>query len=352
LDTGYLLLGYIEPTTGQMLSATWERQRHDAEKRRNLFRGISRLLLSISRIELPRIGSWVFQEDGTISLSNRPLTCGIAILEQDGAPRVIQRNQTYTCVEPYVSDLLAFHDGRFLAQPNAANNERDCRFQMAVQALLRTISHHYYDRNLRYGPFVMQFSDFHASNILVDSDWNITGLIDLEWMCSRPTEMLDVPYWITGLGIDEVGDEENVEDYVQTREEFMAILEDEEQKTRVHQEHKISLSKIMRRTWETNSCWFTHCLDSVNGMYALFDQHLRPQFVRFYLTEKMEVLMSRFWREHSDELVSKKLKEKEEYLEELGTLFWRDMGIGRGNLEAADGELVTEATTSGAEGEQ
>lgn len=345
LDTGYLLLGYIEPTTGQMLSATWNTQRHDAERRRNLFRGISRLLISISRVQLPRIGSWTFHNDGSISLSNRPLTCSIPILEQAGAPRAIQPKQTYTCVEPYVSDLLALHDGRFLAQPNAANDKRDCRFQMAVQASLRTISHHYYDRDLRDGPFVMQFSDLHARNILVDADWNITGLIDLEWICSRPAEMVDVPYWITGLGIDEVGDEENIADYVRTREEFMGILEDEERKSGLRPEQNMCLSRIMRRSWESKSCWFTHCLDSVNAMYALFDQHLRPQFVDFDLTEKMEVLISRFWRQHSDELVAKKLEEKEQYLEELQKLFGRDIKLLEleGSVEeAAIRELVIE----------
>ncbi|PNY29609.1 Uncharacterized protein TCAP_00475 [Tolypocladium capitatum] len=47
----------------------------------------------------------------------------------------------------------------------------------------------------------MQLSDLHASNILVDSCWNVTAVIDLEWVCARPAEMIDVPYWITGLGI-------------------------------------------------------------------------------------------------------------------------------------------------------
>ena len=115
---------------------------------RNLFRGIARLILSVSRVPLPRIGSFEFQHDGTISLTNRPLSCGMTILENDGAPRVMQRNDTYTCVEPYVSDMLTFHGGRFHAQPNAANHERDCRFQMAVQALLRASSFRYYDRRL------------------------------------------------------------------------------------------------------------------------------------------------------------------------------------------------------------
>ncbi|PNY29608.1 Uncharacterized protein TCAP_00474 [Tolypocladium capitatum] len=98
LRTGYVILDYIEPTTGQMLSATWKSHSNDTERRRNLFRGLSRLVLSVSRIPLPRIGSWCCHEDGSITLSNRPLTCGVIILENDGAPRVMEEKKTYSCV--------------------------------------------------------------------------------------------------------------------------------------------------------------------------------------------------------------------------------------------------------------
>jgi Ser/Thr protein kinase RdoA (MazF antagonist) len=33
------------------------------------------------------------------------------------------------------------------------------------------------------GPSFLQFTDLHASNIFVDADWNITGIIDLEFIC-------------------------------------------------------------------------------------------------------------------------------------------------------------------------
>ncbi|KND92743.1 hypothetical protein TOPH_02889 [Tolypocladium ophioglossoides CBS 100239] len=232
----------------------------------------------------------------------------------------MEENKTYSCVEPYISDLLTFHDGRFLAQPNAVIDERDCRYQMTVHTLMRTLSHHYIDRDRRQGPFVMQFSDLHASNILVDSCWNVTAVIDLEWVCARPAEMIDVPYWITGLGIDEVGDKEHVQGYIKAREEFMAIFEEEE-KRMAQKLPNGSISTVIRRAWESKSSWFIHCLDSVNGMYTLFHQHLRPIFVSFRLTENMEILLSRLWHEKAGELVEKKLQEKELYVAELQKMF-------------------------------
>ncbi|KAK4142554.1 uncharacterized protein C8A04DRAFT_29831 [Dichotomopilus funicola] len=100
--------------------------------------------------------------------------------------------------------MLALHDGSFLAHRDAVFDAADCRGQMAARALLRTVSHFYISPERRAGPFHVQMTDVHASNILVDDDWNITCLIDLEWICSLPADMISVPYWLTGRGIDEL----------------------------------------------------------------------------------------------------------------------------------------------------
>jgi hypothetical protein len=40
--------------------------------------------------------------------------------------------------------------------------------------------HYYVKRERRNGPFYLQLTDLHASNIFVDENWNIAYLIDLE----------------------------------------------------------------------------------------------------------------------------------------------------------------------------
>ena len=131
-----MLLEHIGPDIGQVLSNTWEKHRDDPRRRQNLFRGMSRLMLSLANIPQPRIGSFQFNPDGTITLTNRPLPCSIIILENDGALRTIQRNATYTCTKPFVADMLALHENRFLSNPNAVYDAKDCRGQMAASALL------------------------------------------------------------------------------------------------------------------------------------------------------------------------------------------------------------------------
>ncbi|KAF2812184.1 uncharacterized protein BDZ99DRAFT_383189 [Mytilinidion resinicola] len=319
LHTGYMILEFIGPSRGQMLSDSWTESREDSTKKKNLFRGIARLMLSLARVPQLRIGSFRYHDDGSISLSNRPLSCSTIILENDGASRIMHRSDTYTCTEAFVSDMLTFHDHRFLNQSNAAYDEEDCRGQMAVKTLLRTLSHHYLRRELRNGPFILQFTDFHASNIIVDQEWNITCLIDLEWVCSLPAEQLAVPYWLTGKKVDQIRGE-HLHEFNRVLEEFMIIFEEEEQRAKVSREHDTSLAKIMHDMWESKGVWFWYCIESVNSMHLLLEHQLCPRFSGS-LSTKAEEIISQFWCEGSASVVVKKLAEKEGYDQELVKLF-------------------------------
>ena len=110
LKPGYLLLDYIENSDGVMLLESREEKRQDRTRRTNLFRDLSRIMLSLGRIPLPRIGSFTLDDQGVLSLSNRPLTLRLQDLENEGVPTNIARHDSYTSVEPYMLDLLAYHD--------------------------------------------------------------------------------------------------------------------------------------------------------------------------------------------------------------------------------------------------
>jgi hypothetical protein len=58
---------------GGHLSNTFKDCRYDETRRNNLYRGISRILLDLAKVPLPRIGSWKMDGRGVISLTNRPL---------------------------------------------------------------------------------------------------------------------------------------------------------------------------------------------------------------------------------------------------------------------------------------
>ncbi|RMD39548.1 hypothetical protein DV735_g5580, partial [Chaetothyriales sp. CBS 134920] len=204
LKTGYLLLDYIDRTEATMLSESWETHGHDQGRRMALFKGLSRILLSLSQTPLPRLGSFTINDQGVVSLSNRPLTLRLHQMESEGIPPAITpRTKTYTSTELYLLDLLAGQDQRLAHQLNAINSESDCKAQMAALTGVRATLHHFLDRDQSAGPFYLTFTDTHQSNIFVDHDWNIKYLIDLEWACALPWQLQRVPYyWLTSKSVD------------------------------------------------------------------------------------------------------------------------------------------------------
>ncbi|KAM9882165.1 aminoglycoside phosphotransferase [Verticillium dahliae] len=317
VQSAYMVLEYLGHETGEMLSNTFAAGREDGARRQRLFRGISQVILSLARIPQAQIGSFQFNNNGTITLTNRPLLCSMMISENDGAARIIRPNDTYSCTDSFVSDMLTFHDHRFLRQANAVYSQNDCRGQMTVKTLLRVLSPVHIKRELRDGPFRLQFTDLHASNILVDKEWNVTGIIDLEWICSLPLEMLDVPYWLTGCAIDQItGDE--LERFDEIRREFMRIFEEEERTFNIEAIRDNTLSHVMRDLWESKGVWFWHCISSVNAMYFILESHLYPAGS---LPLEAERCVSGFWCRDSEDVVRMKLAEKQAYDDELRKLF-------------------------------
>lgn len=166
-------------------------------------------------------------------------------LENEGIQTDITRNPTYSATESYYLDLLACHDNIIKYKPNAIHNKEDGEEQLAALTMMKALLPRYIIRNLRHG-FALTLTDLHPSNIFVDSNWNITKLIDLEWACSLPTEMLHPPYWLTGQAIDMLEGEE-LKEYTTVHRVFMDIFEREEKKQNMSH---TALSRTMWRGWE------------------------------------------------------------------------------------------------------
>lgn len=174
-----MLIDFIDKDTGTMLSNTWKKHRNDKQKKKHLVNQLCRIMLALARQPQSRIGSLRFNEDGSISLANRPLICANAILENEGVPKM---EGLYSSTGQLLQALQDFRAASFEAQPNAVYSEDDCRLQMTYMVILRSILPKVVDLQ-HPGPFTLQFTDQHASKIFVDADWNITGIIDLEFIC-------------------------------------------------------------------------------------------------------------------------------------------------------------------------
>jgi len=169
----------------------------------------------------------------------------------------------------------------------------------------------------REGPFYLRFDDLHASNIFVDDAWNITSLVDLEWVNAQPAELLRVPYWLTGGDLGDFKGEQ-LSRFNERRGEFLELFEAEECKATPTREP--ILINVIKQTWEHGGAWFWTGLSSVNCMHAMWAGHICPLYTPSTSLSEEETL-SKLWCHDSDEFVQGKVRDYEAYREELKKLY-------------------------------
>jgi hypothetical protein len=324
LKVGHLVIDYIEETDGKMLSTSWEEQRHDKCRRTNLFRGLSRIMLILGNIPLPRIGSFTMDDDGVISLTNRPLRFQLHQLENEGIPTDIDRDMTYITTESYLFDVLACHDSHLVHQLNAVNDEDDCRSQMAALATMRAVLPRFIRQDLRRGPFLFSLTDLHQSNIFVDDEWNVKYLVDLEWACSLPIEMRHPPYWLTSQTVDGLV-REQLTLFGEIYKEFLDVFACEEAvllpDTQNEQEEPLPHTRTMKRGWENGNFFYFLALDGISGLYGIFIQHIQRRFAHILDFDTFDCQVSPYWRSESEQFIATKIKQKKEYDKRLREVF-------------------------------
>jgi len=323
-DAPYLILDVVKD--GRMLSDSWGEMSHERSRRMTVFAGIARIMLSISAQTFSHIGSLTIDDQGVISLTNRPLTFSIHQLENDGVSSGIARDRTYTETDSYYSDLLNTHDNRLRDMANSINNTRDGELQLSVLTIMRALSGRYTNSGLRRGPFALMLTDLHQSNIFVDENWHITALIDLEWACVQPLEMLQPPYWLTDRTIDDLKGE-NLEDYNERRLEFMAAFEREEE---TFKGLGLSRTQTMNKGWKIGNFWYFRALDAVVGICNLYKHHIQPDFAsKLDVNADFDRLISAYWAPKSPDFIATKIEERKRYQDRIREFFAEELGKQR-----------------------
>ncbi|KAL3953719.1 hypothetical protein ACCO45_011675 [Purpureocillium lilacinum] len=311
---GYLLLEYVED--GEMLSASWQQHCDDPKRRTNMFRGLAGVMTRLAKLPLPRIGSWTIDNEGVLSLTNRPLSIHIHMIENTGIRSGIPRDRTYTSTEQYMLDLLACQDNRIRHQPNSIHNTEDGYDQLAALTAMRACLPTF-TKNSRDGPFALSLTDLSRDNIFVDKDWNIAKIIDLEWACVRPIEMITPPSWLSGQHLDDVA--LDPDEYTQVVQEFFEASAAEEQA----RYETYSFTHTMRDAWETGSFWYTHAVSSPSLLAAVFPYRIQPLFSQPPGSDgaAFESAVAPFWDRDVPQFIANNLAEKELYAERLRRLF-------------------------------
>ncbi|KAL3462523.1 hypothetical protein BJX64DRAFT_299469 [Aspergillus heterothallicus] len=229
----YLLIEYIEESQGRLLSSTWNSHFYNTEPRANVFRDLSRIYLSLSKIHE---------------------------LKNENIPVDIER---------------LTHNYRFRVQPNAFNDMPDFLYQASCLATMRTVSPLFFHRHLRRGPFIFSLTDLHPSNIFIDENWHVTSLVDLEYAGSLPIEMVHPPHWFTTLSVKRIVPDE----YDHQSLEFMDFLAGEEERCYSLGKGELRLSSVMGTAWSMGTFWYSLALTTPSGMFNIFRNQTRPRFI-------------------------------------------------------------------------
>lgn len=302
-----------------MLSESWEALRHDKNRRPNLFHSQAQIMLSLNKLPLPRIGSFTMNNQGIITLTNRPLTLRLQSLENEDIPATIHRNSIYSAVDLYLLDLLIYHNNRIYHQPNSVHDREDGEQQLAALTIMRAVLHHFTDRSYRHGPFFFTLTDNHPSNIFIDDDWHVTCMIDLEWACSLPVELQYPPYWISGRLLDDIEHGEALENFGQIITEFFDAFEQEE---RVIVGETLYQTPIMRRCWQIGSFWYFQAINTPKGLYRIFNEHIQRLYCPEHCyAEKFDQIVAPYWTVGAMDIIERKIKEEERYKDRLREAF-------------------------------
>lgn len=270
-------------------------------------------MLALAKIPFQRIGSLIMDNQGVISLTNRPLKVHHFETENQGVPTDISRGTTYISIETYLLDTIGLYDSCLRHQPNVAVSEEDHECQMGLVSIFREMLPLFVRKDLRSRPFALGLTDCHTGNIFVDEEWNIKYVIDLEWDCSQPIEMIGLPWWLcTDTSANEVTPESD--DLIQ---EFFDIFGQEEALLFPETQGRRLFTDVVRQGLKSRSYFHFIALYTFSGL--VFKNCIRPLFDSPY--QYPDQAYAVFWGPGRKKLVASQLEREEEYDEKLKQRF-------------------------------
>lgn len=306
-------------TSGEMLSESWDEKR-DAARLQNLQGDLARVMVSLARVRLPRIGSFRLDSNGHLHLDHRPISVQTAMHENEGLSLHLPRRTTFSSVNDFVLSQLAAFETRFIEQPNAIASHEDAWYQMTSLAAAKLTLPQLFRDDLCNGPFVFALTDLHRSNIFVDENWNITCIIDLEFACSWPVEFLQTPYWLGGKLIDEV----TSADFAPIHAEFMEHIKREERLQHRDPDPE-PLSSIMQQSWANGTFWVPLALRDPVSFTEIFYKRILKDYFDFP-DEELDNgaylrFCSRLFRRNLSSIIDRKLDDQDRYTKSLMEAF-------------------------------
>lgn len=88
-----------------------------------------------------------------------------------------------------------------VTNPMRQRNHRIVVLDGSIGSNANEISNVFQKKSSAANPLSLRFRVSIKATLLSMKDWRVTCLVDLEWACSRPIEMVEPPYWLTNKRI-------------------------------------------------------------------------------------------------------------------------------------------------------
>ncbi|GKZ38554.1 hypothetical protein AbraIFM66950_010836 [Aspergillus brasiliensis] len=310
----------------------------DMEKLEMMYAEFADILLQLNRLSLPRIGSVERVDEFSYEVNSRPLSLHMNELVRLGTlPRSALPESTFDTSSSYFDELAELHIQHLKHQRNdAVEPATDCRRKYVARQLFRKLAK---DRRLTAstrdgdsGPFRLWCDDLRPSNVLLNADLQVVGVIDWEFSYAAPAEFSEASPWWLLLEQQEYwpdGIEDWTEVYEQRLQTFLKVLVEREESLissgRLTEEQR--LSGPMRESWQNGDFWVSYAARRNFAFDAIFWQKLDRRF--FGPTQSPE----KSW-ERRVELLDEREKEEmemlvQEKMEDMRERFWRGSLMSR-----------------------
>lgn len=265
-------------------------------------------------------------DDFTWEVAQRPLSYSANELVRLGAlPRskLPRANETFQSTSSYFNALADLHLEHLTHQRNdAVDSADDCRRRYIARALFRKLAREgrFTTSSTNLGPFTTWCDDLRPSNVLINEDLQIVGVVDWEFTYAAQVEFSHAPPWWLLLEQPEYwpdGIEAWAEVYESRLQTFLKVLCEQENvaigRGRLKDEQR--LSRPMQQSWESGDFWVTYAARKNFAFDAVFWKKLDGRFFGPGTSteddrwkERMN-LLTEDERAEMDKVVKKKLEE-------------------------------------------
>ncbi|KAB8343061.1 hypothetical protein FH972_022655 [Carpinus fangiana] len=229
-----------------------------------IYSQLADILLQLSRLKLPKIGSLRQIDEETWKVDQRPLSQQMnALIELGSFPSHELLNTTSDSTQAYYCGLSEQMMHHFITQPHYCfRTTTEGQFRFMARWLFRKLANEGRlpsQDGTEGNNFPLFFDDMRPSNILLSKNDRIVGLIDWEFVYAAPPSFTNSPPWWLMMDEPEYWPADRTawpELYERQLVIFLRCLKAKEDEKSVKEAER--LSTAMRQSWDTGDFWIDY----------------------------------------------------------------------------------------------